>query len=95
MTIFMKASLPGVTTDQYDALNAELQSLPGDTFAGCLSHVCVATDSGIEVYDLWESQEAMDKFGAVIMPVAEKQGLPAASEPPAVSEVHRYWVPGS
>lgn len=95
MAIFMKASLPGMTTDQYDALNAELQALPGDTFAGCLSHVCVPTGSGIEVYDLWESQEAMDKFGAVMMPVAEKQGLPAAGERPAVSEVHRYWVPGS
>ncbi|MEV0744914.1 hypothetical protein OG345_30580 [Streptomyces sp. NBC_01220] len=95
MAIFMKASLPGVTTAQYDALNAELRSLPGDTFAGCLSHVCVPAGSGIEVYDLWESQEAMDKFGAVMMPVAEKQGLPAASERPAVSEVHRYWLPGS
>ncbi|MFJ2088584.1 hypothetical protein ACIOEW_04875 [Streptomyces sp. NPDC087901] len=95
MAIFMKASLPGMTTDQYDALNAELQALPGDTFAGCLSHVCVPTDSGIEVYDLWESEEAMDKFGAVMMPVAEKQGLPASSERPKVSQVHRYWIPGS
>ncbi|MFD8688941.1 hypothetical protein [Streptomyces sp. NPDC059651] len=95
MAIFMKASLPGMTTDQYEALNAELQALPGDTFAGCLSHVCVATESGIEVYDLWESEEAMDKFGAVMMPVAEKQGLPASGERPTVSQVHRYWLPGS
>lgn len=95
MAIFMKASLPGITTDQYDALNAELQSLPGDTFAGCLAHVCVPTDTGIVVYDLWESQEAMDKFGTVMMPVAEKQGLPAASERPTVSQVHNYWIPGS
>ncbi|MEU1366077.1 hypothetical protein ABZ454_08075 [Streptomyces sp. NPDC005803] len=95
MAIFMKASLPGMTTDQYEKLNGELQSMPGDTFAGCLAHVCVTTDAGIEVYDLWESQEAMDKFGAVMMPVAEKQGLPAASERPKVSQVHRYWIPGA
>ncbi|MER6116490.1 hypothetical protein [Streptomyces sp. NPDC001743] len=95
MAVFMKVSLPGTTTEQYDALNAELKSMPGDTFAGCLAHVCVPTDTGIEVYDLWESQEAMDKFGAVVMPVAERRGLPAASERPTVSEVHRYWIPGS
>lgn len=95
MAIFMKATLQGMTTDQYEALNAELQALPGDTFAGCLSHVCVPTETGLEIYDLWESQEAMDKFGVVMMPVAEKQGLPASSAPPAVSQVHSYWVPGS
>ncbi|MEU2024860.1 hypothetical protein ABZ565_22360 [Streptomyces sp. NPDC016469] len=95
MAIFMKASLPGMTTDQYEALNAELRALPGDTFAGCLAHVCVTTDAGIEVYDLWESQEAMDKFGATLMPVAEKQGLTQTGTPPAVSQVHRYWLPGA
>lgn len=95
MAIFMKATLPNITTAQYDALNAELQALPGDTFAGCLSHVCVATDTGLEIYDLWESQEAMDKFGATIMPVAERMGLPQAPEPPASSPVHNYWIPGA
>ncbi|MFE6039145.1 hypothetical protein [Streptomyces sp. NPDC056452] len=95
MAVFMKAVLPGTTVEQYDALNAELQALPGDTFAGCLSHVCVPTDAGLEIYDLWESQEAMDKFGALIMPIAQKHGMPSASGPPAVSPVHRYWVPGA
>ncbi|WP_406403255.1 hypothetical protein OH805_28250 [Streptomyces sp. NBC_00879] len=95
MAIFMHAALPGVTTDQYDALNAQLQALPGDTFAGCLSHTCVATDSGLEIYDLWESQEAMDKFGTVMMPVAEKLGFPTTGEPPKAQQVHNWWTPSS
>ncbi|MER5898282.1 hypothetical protein [Streptomyces sp. NPDC001876] len=95
MAVFTKALLPGITVEQYDALNAELQALPGDTFAGCLSHVCVPTDAGLEIYDLWESREAMDRFGALVMPIAEKQGMPQASGPPAVSPVHNYWVPGA
>ncbi|MFD4695714.1 hypothetical protein [Streptomyces sp. NPDC058463] len=49
----------------------------------------------VEIYDLRESQEAMDTFGALIMPIAEKHGMPSASGPPAVSPVHRYWVPGA
>lgn len=91
----MKATMTGVTAAQYDALNAELQALPGDTFAGCLSHTCVATDTGLEIYDLWESQEAMDKFGAAVMPVAERLGFPQSPEPPTSVPVHNYWVPGA
>ncbi|MEO3977189.1 hypothetical protein [Streptomyces sp. CAU 1734] len=94
MAIFMHATLPGVSTSMYEALNAELQALPGDTFAGCLSHVCVPSGTGIEVFDLWESQEAMDTFGAVMMPVAERLEWPLA-QPPEVREVHRFWIPGA
>lgn len=92
MAIFMKASLPGMTTDRYEALNAELEALPGDTFAGCLSHVCVPTDTGLEIYDVWESEDAMNTFGGIIMPLVEKLGLPDSGEPPAVSQVHRFWT---
>ncbi|GGZ54696.1 hypothetical protein GCM10010387_56130 [Streptomyces inusitatus] len=94
MAIFMHASLPGVTTAQYDALNAELQALPGDTYAGCLTHVCVPSASGLEVFDLWESQQAMDDFFARMMPVAERQNMTPSGEPPTVSEVHHHWMAG-
>ena len=94
MAILMKA-VPGYTTAQYDALNAKLRALPGDTYAGCLAHVCVQTDSGVEIYDLWESEEAMEKFFTLMMPIAERQGLRAGTERPTVSPVHSYRVPGA
>lgn len=94
MAIFMHATLPGVTTDQYDALNAELQKTP-EIFAGCLSHACVPGDSGLEIYDLWESEEAMNKFTAAMMPVAERAGMPAAGGAPTISPVHNHWVSGT
>ncbi|MDJ0342379.1 hypothetical protein QMK19_21845 [Streptomyces sp. H10-C2] len=56
MAIFMHAELPGVTTAQYDTLNAALQALPGNTFEGCLSHVAVGTPTGLQIFDVWESQ---------------------------------------
>ncbi|MGV9310853.1 hypothetical protein ACWDR0_01495 [Streptomyces sp. NPDC003691] len=95
MAVFMHVALPGVTAARYDELNAALQALPGDTFAGCLVHVCVVGENGIDVYDLWESQAAMDAFGEIMMPVAERLGWGAASAPPTVAEVYRYWIPGS
>ncbi|NUK24219.1 hypothetical protein [Streptomyces lunaelactis] len=95
MAIFMHATLPGITTDQYDTLNSELQALPGDTFAGCLSHVCVPSDSGLEIFDLWESEEAMDKFTTVMMPVAQGLGFPQTGGPPKIAQVHNHWTPGA
>ncbi|MET8325986.1 hypothetical protein [Streptomyces sp. NPDC005181] len=95
MAIFVHATLPGVTADQYDALNRELQALPGDTFAGCLSQVCTLTDSGVELFDLWESPEAVEKFGTVMLPVAEKLGLPMTFGPPRMSQAHTYWLSGA
>ncbi|MFF0449460.1 hypothetical protein ACFYT4_24125 [Streptomyces sp. NPDC004609] len=94
MTIFMHATLPGISTSQYDTLDTALRDLPGDTFAGCLAHVCVPSGQGIEVFDLWESEEAMDKFGTVMMPVAERLGLAMAPDRPQVTEVYNYWLPG-
>ncbi|MER7811656.1 hypothetical protein [Streptomyces sp900116325] len=93
MAIFVHATLSGVTADQYDALHRELQALPEDPFAGCLSQVCTVTDSGVELFDLWESPEAAERFGAVMLPIAEKLGLPMTSGPPKMSQTHRYRVP--
>ncbi|MFB6707353.1 hypothetical protein ACFCW6_21895 [Streptomyces sp. NPDC056333] len=95
MAIFVHATLSGVTADQYDALHRELQALPEDPFAGCLSQVCTVTDSGVELFDLWESPEAAERFGAVMLPIAEKLGLPMTSGPPRMSQAHRYRVPGA
>ncbi|MFD9721729.1 hypothetical protein [Streptomyces sp. NPDC059076] len=94
MAILMHATMPDVTTEQYDTLNKELQALPGDTFAGCLTHVCVATSTGIEVYDLWESKEAMEKFFTVMMPVTERLGWSAPEQEPTQYEVYNHWVAG-
>ncbi|MDF6041879.1 hypothetical protein LRD69_06830 [Streptomyces sp. JH14] len=93
MAVFVHATLSGVTADQYDALDKELQALPGDPFAGCLSHVCIATDAGVELFDLWESAEAVEDFGAVMLPVAEMLGVPMSSGPPEKWDVHTHRVP--
>lgn len=92
MAILMRAELPGVTTDQYDALNARLQSLPGNTFEGCLAHVCVPMGAGVQITDLWESEQAMRKFMKIVMPLAAEANLPQGPEP-TISQVHNHWTP--
>ncbi|MFF0559933.1 hypothetical protein ACH4ZU_35460 [Streptomyces sp. NPDC020472] len=92
MAILVKAEMAGMTTDQYDALNSRLQALPGNPFEGCLSHVCVPTDSGLVIHDLWESEQDMQRFMGRVMPVAEEMGLPQGSRP-EIHQVHNYWTP--
>ncbi|MEU5399392.1 hypothetical protein ABZ348_08850 [Streptomyces sp. NPDC005963] len=94
MAILLHATLPGVTTEEYDRLHKELQALPGDTFAGCLTHACVKTATGLEVYDLWESPEAIEKFFTVMMPVTERLGWSAPEQAPVQQEVYNYWLGG-
>ncbi|OEJ61659.1 hypothetical protein BGM19_30240 [Streptomyces agglomeratus] len=92
MAIFMQAELAGVTTEQYDKLNAKLQSLPGNPFEGCLAHVAVPTASGLQIFDLWESEQALQRFNEVVMPVASEVGIPQGGTP-KTGQVHNYWVP--
>ncbi|MEV6649695.1 hypothetical protein [Streptomyces sp. NPDC051219] len=95
MAVFIQAELRGVTADQYDALTAKLQALPGDVFEGCLAHVAVQTESGFEVFDLWESEAAMEKFAQAMMPVAAEAGISERGGRPKIMQVHSYWVPGT
>jgi len=94
MAVFVQVELTGVTTEQYDALNAKLQAAPGNPFEGCLAHVAVPTNSGLQIFDLWESEEAVRKFEGVVMPLAAEVGMTEGSRP-QTSEVHNYWVPGA
>jgi hypothetical protein len=93
MAILIRAVLPDVTTEQYDEFSAKLRAEAGDTFAGCLVHVCVAKDSGLEIYDLWESEEAMDRFAKVMTLLAEREGFAASAARPEEMPVHRYDFP--
>lgn len=95
MAIFIHAVMPGITADQYDKLNAKLQETP-EIFDGCISHVCVAGADGLDIFDVWETEEQMTAFAEKMMPEAVKQGWPAAGgEPPEARKVHNYWFPGA
>ncbi|MFH8255334.1 hypothetical protein ACH4MA_12985 [Streptomyces roseolus] len=93
MAILVHAVLDGITTEQYDTLNARLQSTP-EIFDGCLAHACVSTESGLEIFDLWESEGKMQAFAEKMMPVATSLGWPDGPRP-RVAEVHNHWVPGA
>jgi heme-degrading monooxygenase HmoA len=87
MAVLMILEVPGGTTAQYDRTN-EILGVHADDSApeGLVSHVCGITDGGIVVIDVWESQEALDRFFQQVGPAAAQAGMPEAA--PRVLPVH-------
>jgi hypothetical protein len=91
MAVAMLLEWPGVTLDQYDAVVRDLD-LNGKTYQGGLFHVAGATDSGVRVVDVWESETAFQAFAeAKLMATLARHGV----QPPQVSAwpVHNTLTP--
>jgi hypothetical protein len=54
---------------------------PGRTY-----HFAWVGQDGVEVFDVWESQEAFDKFGETLVPIMTELGADPGE--PAVMEIH-------
>jgi hypothetical protein len=72
MAVAMLMHWPGVTSDQYDAVMARL-GLDANPPAGGVLHVAAVTDDGVEVCDVWQTEQAFSSF-------LEHRLLPAVSE---------------
>jgi len=61
MAVAMFMHWPGVTPDQYDALMARLD-LDVNPAAGGVLHVAALTEDGLEVCDVWQTEQAFHGF---------------------------------
>ncbi len=75
----------GVTPPEYNALMASLQ-LDTSPAAGSVLHLAAFTDGGIEVCDVWRTEEAFHSF-------LERRFLPAARELAIEGEPRYLLVP--
>jgi hypothetical protein len=82
MAIGVIFDFPGVTKEQYEAvckdlnggkLLGALSDWPGP---GIVAHIAGPTSNGWRVVDVWESEEAFRQFGAALMPLLKKHGMP-------------------
>jgi hypothetical protein len=53
---------------------------------GLIHHACFGSDSQLMVFDLWESQEAFNKFGETLIPILAEIGLDPGQ--PDIMPVH-------
>jgi hypothetical protein len=72
MAVAMYMHWPGVTSDQYDAVMARL-GLDANPPAGGVLHMATVTDEGVEIYDIWQTEQAFNGF-------LEQRLLPVVSE---------------
>jgi hypothetical protein len=76
----------GFTQARYDTTTVELEEAGVGAPDGRISHVALETDGEIQVFDVWESQQAFDAFGATLIPILTGAGIELNE--PMVARVH-------
>jgi hypothetical protein len=91
MTIGIYIRPASMSADQYDDIIRRLEAAGSGTPAGRLYHVCFGGRDSLQVFDVWESQQAFDDFGATLMPILQELGVDPGQ--PMIEPVHSV-VPG-
>lgn len=73
------------SVDKYDEAIAQLEAAGAGAPVGRTYHVALETDGEINVFDVWESQEAFDAFGTTLMPILTGLGVDPGT--PMVAQV--------
>jgi hypothetical protein len=76
-----------MTIEQFEEVHRRLTAVGSAEPAGRLHHSCMGADGDLMVYDVWESPEAFEAFGAVLMPIVAEVGIDVGE--PAVMPIHR------
>jgi hypothetical protein len=76
----------GFTQAKYDETLAQLEAAGAGAPAGRSYHVALETNGEIQVFDVWESQEAFEAFGQTLLPTLAAAGVEVGE--PMVARVH-------
>jgi hypothetical protein len=76
--------------EQYDEAIVKLNDAGHGAPAGRIHHVAMTSDGNMQIFDIWESQEAFDAFGADLMPILGAIGVDPGQ--PMISPVHNIIV---
>jgi len=68
---------------QYDDIINRLEKAGAGAPQGRIYHACYGQPDALHVFDVWESQEQFERFGAVLMPILQQVGVD-----PGTPEVH-------
>jgi hypothetical protein len=77
----------GMTMAQFEDVHARLKESGNADPKGRIHHSCIGEDGDLMVYDIWESQEAFEAFGGVLMPIIGEVGIDVGQ--PDVLKVNR------
>jgi hypothetical protein len=86
MAIVLRFSTTGFSADKYAETLKRLEQAGAGSPPGRLYHVCFGDKDNLRVSDIWESQEAFDKFKLTLKPILDELGIDPGT--PEVLEVH-------
>jgi hypothetical protein len=74
----------GFTPEKYESTLKQLDAAGAGAPKGRTLHVALESNGEISVFDIWESQQDFEAFGATLMPILAEQGV-ELSEPMAAN----------
>jgi hypothetical protein len=82
--------IPGsaMTDEQYNEIDGKLREAMGGNPQGMKLHTCFREGDKLAIFDVWDSQEAFEALGAVLMPIVKEVGVEMS--PPQFVEMIAY-----
>ncbi|HKP88560.1 MAG TPA: hypothetical protein VJT75_01175 [Thermoleophilaceae bacterium] len=89
MEVLAVHHVPSLTQERYETVIQNLmggrrqrfESMDDLPFTGLLVHAAAQTDDGFVIFDVFESQEAFDRFSEEIRPFASGAGIEEGPKP--------------
>jgi len=92
MAILMRQDVPGMTTDQFNTLFAPLIDQL-KSFPGFIVNASGPTTGGYQVTEVWESQEAHERWlREVIAPTMQRAGITQPLPPTQYLSLDRFFT---
>jgi hypothetical protein len=91
MAIGIYINPASMTAAQYDQIIGRLDAAGTGNPASRLHHTCFGSGDKLQVFEVWESQQAFDKFGETLMPIIQEIGVDPGSH---VAEPVHNLIPG-
>ena len=94
MAILAIHQVPSLTEERYEEVvrrltngKSRFEAAADLPFEGLLVHVAAQTDDGFVIFDVFESQEAVDRFNEAMETIPKDVGI---EEPPEFYPAHTY-----
>ena len=88
---FYFSPIPVMSAQAYDECIKRLKKAGAGHPPGRVYHACFGTNDGVNVFDVWTSQAAFEKFGQTLMPIMNDLRIDPGQ--PRVMQVHNVIVP--
>jgi hypothetical protein len=87
MAVVLVFEGPGITKEAYETAvqrltggNPRMESPSDWPVPGLLAHIAGDGPNGFRVVDVWDSQEAVDRLGEMLMPILAELGIEGGPE---------------